>query len=139
MAYRINTPRIISESIDDETIIIDFDSGAYFSARGVANRIWQWVEVGADLPQMIEGIAAEYDGDPSLMKASLSDFVEDLLARQLIVSAGGSSLPSSVVLPHDTAPTPFSAPVLEVYTDMQDLLLLDPIHDVGEQGWPHTR
>ncbi|MEZ4640613.1 MAG: hypothetical protein R2856_37590 [Caldilineaceae bacterium] len=67
-------PRIISESIDDETIIIDFDSGAYFSARGVANRIWQWVLRSAhpDLPQMIEGIAAEYDGDPSLMKASLS-------------------------------------------------------------------
>jgi hypothetical protein len=27
-------------------------------------------------------------------------------------------------------------PLLRKYTDMRDLLLLDPIHDVDEQGWP---
>jgi hypothetical protein len=26
--------------------------------------------------------------------------------------------------------------MLEVFTDMEDLLLLDPIHDVGDAGWP---
>jgi hypothetical protein len=26
---------------------------------------------------------------------------------------------------------------LETYDDMADLLLLDPIHEVSEQGWPH--
>jgi hypothetical protein len=26
--------------------------------------------------------------------------------------------------------------VLQKYTDMADLLLLDPIHEVDEQGWP---
>ncbi len=30
----------------------------------------------------------------------------------------------------------FEAPVLESYSDMQDLLLLDPIHDVDDAGWP---
>jgi hypothetical protein len=29
-------------------------------------------------------------------------------------------------------------PKLEKYTDMEDLLLLDPIHDVQEVGWPQT-
>jgi hypothetical protein len=32
-----------------------------------------------------------------------------------------------------------AAPVLEKYTDMQELLLLDPIHDVEEAGWPKAR
>ena len=31
---------------------------------------------------------------------------------------------------------PFEAPVLYTYTDMAELLLLDPIHDVDETGWP---
>jgi len=31
---------------------------------------------------------------------------------------------------------PFSAPVLNAYTDMEELLLLDPIHDVDQAGWP---
>jgi hypothetical protein len=30
----------------------------------------------------------------------------------------------------------FHAPVLQVYSDMQDLLLLDPIHEVDATGWP---
>ena len=30
----------------------------------------------------------------------------------------------------------YEHPVLQKYTDMEDLLLLDPIHDVDEAGWP---
>ena len=29
----------------------------------------------------------------------------------------------------------YEAPVLECYTDMQELLLLDPIHEVEETNW----
>jgi hypothetical protein len=31
----------------------------------------------------------------------------------------------------------FAEPVIEEFDDMQGLLLLDPIHDVSEEGWPH--
>ena len=33
----------------------------------------------------------------------------------------------------------FEAPILHKYTDMQDLLLLDPIHEVDEAGWPSVK
>jgi len=34
----------------------------------------------------------------------------------------------------------FSAPRLDKYTDMQQLLLIDPIHEVSdEQGWPKVK
>jgi hypothetical protein len=32
----------------------------------------------------------------------------------------------------------FTHPQLQKYTDMQELLLLDPIHEVEESGWPAT-
>ena len=32
--------------------------------------------------------------------------------------------------------SPFVTPTLSRYTEMQDLLLLDPIHDVDDSGWP---
>jgi hypothetical protein len=34
---------------------------------------------------------------------------------------------------------PFAPPIFERYDDMRDLLTLDPIHEVSEEGWPHTR
>ena len=33
----------------------------------------------------------------------------------------------------------YEPPQLMKYTDMQELILLDPIHDVDEKGWPHTK
>ena|SRR6476660_8869681 len=30
----------------------------------------------------------------------------------------------------------FVTPELHKYTDMQELLLVDPIHEVAEEGWP---
>jgi hypothetical protein len=39
----------------------------------------------------------------------------------------------------NAAPTgeklPFKAPELQKYTDMQDFLLVDPIHETDEAGW----
>ena len=32
----------------------------------------------------------------------------------------------------------YGLPALERFTDMEDLLLLDPVHDVEEMGWPHV-
>ncbi|MCU1244771.1 MAG: hypothetical protein JWN02_681, partial [Acidobacteria bacterium] len=29
-------------------------------------------------------------------------------------------------------------PRLERYTDMQEIILLDPVHKVDSQGWPHA-
>jgi len=32
----------------------------------------------------------------------------------------------------------YKAPELDTYEDMQDLILLDPIHEVDESGWPNV-
>ena len=39
-------------------------------------------------------------------------------------------------MPAHQARGAYRTPVLSIYTDMQDLLLLDPIHDVDQAGWP---
>jgi hypothetical protein len=49
--------------------------------------------------------------------------------------AGGKAEPE----PRSPEGTAFNPPVLSVYSDMEDLLLLDPIHDVDETGWPQPR
>ena len=33
----------------------------------------------------------------------------------------------------------FQEPALQKYTDMEDLLLLDPIHEVDDTGWPNPK
>lgn len=40
MNYRVNMPRIAHETLDDETIVIDFEQGTYYSLSDVANWVW---------------------------------------------------------------------------------------------------
>lgn len=141
MRYRLNTPHIAHETIDNETIIIDFDSGAYYSLQGVAFHIWTLVQQGHSLDAIVAHIHAHYLGQEAEMDQSVRAFVDSLLTNGLIIEseAGQDSADAPTPQAVDTEPTPFVAPVLEQYTDMQDLLLLDPIHEVDEQGWPIPR
>jgi hypothetical protein len=68
------------------------------------------------------------------------NLVEELVAESLIVPLSSAPTPASGKTPAPVEPgTPFVPPVLERYTDMQELLFLDPIHDVDESGWPHRK
>jgi hypothetical protein len=44
--------------------------------------------------------------------------------------------PTEAVLEQTGEALVYAKPELQVYSDMKDLLLLDPIHDVSEEGWP---
>ena len=43
ITFRINAPRVVYQTIENETIIIDFDNGAYYSADGVGAEIWEGI------------------------------------------------------------------------------------------------
>jgi len=64
---------------------------------------------------------------------ALGDVVDELLGEELI--APGAA-PAATQVPVITGA--WVAPRLEKFTDLQTLLLLDPIHDVDEQGWPRV-
>lgn len=134
MAFRIQSPRVVHETIDDETIVIDFDDGTYYSLRATANFIWQRLE-NASAEQIVESVHQQYTGDADQIESSVRAFLAQLVQARLIGETDGESS-SPVLTAVDGAPEPFTPPLLEEYTDLQDLLLLDPIHDVDAQGWP---
>jgi hypothetical protein len=137
MHYRINTPQIVFESIDDETIIIDFESGTYYSVRDGANQIWKWLNEGKSVDQIVDQTLSRYNGNQSEIESLARQFISNLAQEGLIVEAEARELHPQE--PTTEGSTPFIMPILERYTDMQDLLLLDPIHEVDPQGWPLRR
>ncbi len=135
--YAINSPGVIAESVDGEVLIINLESGAYYSAAGSGEQIWALLSSGCTSGEAVDQLALRYgeDARPAVEEA-VKRLATDLLAEQLLVPAAGApNVPQDVV--HATAV--FADPVLNKYTDMQDLLLLDPIHEVTEEGWPNPR
>jgi hypothetical protein len=137
--YVINAASVVSEIIDGEAIMMHQVSGDYFSADGVGGLIWQWIGEGRSRRQMLDLLEARHARAPAEMSAALDSFIADLVTHALVREAGDGDdpAPSAPSAPTAIGNADFAPPVLNVYSDMRDLLLLDPIHDVEEEaGWP---
>jgi hypothetical protein len=132
-AYRINTERFARETVDGEVIVIDMDEGNYFSMRGSAARIWQLIEEGQSAGAIVSALGASAGGvTRSEVETGVSALLAQLVDEGILLPA-----PASGTTPAPLPSEPFMTPVLEKYTEMQDLLTLDPIHEVDETGWPN--
>ena len=129
--YETNNPPIIAEVVDGEVIAINLETGTYYSLAGPAARIWNALAAGHSADE-IEG-AINPPADAAALRESLAAFLDSLLAEQLIRPVERSA-PASALLP--ISPWPEATLRFERFNDMQDLLILDPIHEVDEAGWP---
>ena len=136
--YRVRTPTVVSENIDGEVVAIHLKRGHYYSMSGTAPLIWAWIEAGIPYQMIEQRLAEQFECVDGAMPASVREFLGALLEEGL-VEATDQAMSASNGAPAATngaARRRFDPPRLERHTDMQDLLVLDPIHDVGETGWP---
>ena len=129
---------VMSEILDGEAVIVDLRTGRYHAAQGVAATAWSVLGSGADLDTIVSEVARVHAPVPADVKARMSAFVDQLLAAELIVEVAGSAASVSFASATGGAPSPWNDPVLESHNDLEDLLLLDPVHDVGADGWPQV-
>lgn len=135
---RVNHPHIIHEIIEGEAILVNLETGSYYSADRVGAVIWDGIENGMPVAQIVDAITHAYGGDEGDKQAGVGAFLEQLQKERLVLpveNAEPASPIAPLALPSNTPP--FVAPELLKYTEMEDLLLLDPIHDVDDAGWPH--
>jgi hypothetical protein len=136
MRYRVNMPPVIHQTLDGEVIAVNLDTGVYYSLSGVAADVWAAVEAGAGAAEAIDAVSIRYDAPRPVVERELTRFLDELREEALIVPDSGAAPLPLPAAADGQATVPFAEPVLHKYTDMQELLLLDPIHDVDEAGWP---
>lgn len=135
MLLSIRRPTVTSEIIDGEAVVIDLESGSYFSMQNTAALIWSMLEQGASRSAILDNVASAYSKGMEEIKEDVNQFVDKLLAIALIVETDqDDTLTVAVSATQDS----YQKPELTQYDDMQDLLLLDPIHNVDESGWPNA-
>lgn len=140
--YQVNLPFVVYETFaDQETAIINLKTGNYYSLNVSGAEIWEKLAKNIDVNQIISELLLKHEEKPEFIRRSIDNFVADLKKEDLIVefNEGDENGSSVIVLEKFTEKTPFIAPIIEGYTDMQELLLLDPIHDVDETGFPNAK
>jgi coenzyme PQQ synthesis protein D (PqqD) len=138
--YKVS-PRVINETIDGEAVMINLASGNYYILDPIGAEIWTYVEHAASVSEIVEGLGARYEGSAADIEAAIGGLLSELQSEDLVVPAeseNGSARQAGTA-PATGDRQPFSTPKLEKFTDMQDLILIDPVHQVDEAGWPHAK
>jgi len=77
-------PHVRSNISDDGLILLDIATGQIFSANLIAARIWNGLEQGLLLSEIIEEIAADTGADPVVVERDATKFVDTLRLRALV-------------------------------------------------------
>jgi hypothetical protein len=135
--YRVNSPPVVLETVDEETIIVNLDTGSYYDLTHSGGRLLAALDGGAGLDGAIDAVAAAYAVERAQLAGPAQALVAQLADEGIVVAIDGTAAANGSVNGATPPAKPYEAPALSKYTDMQELLLLDPVHEVDGAGWPN--
>lgn len=127
---RINDDEVAAEIVDGEAVVINLGTGMYYTLAGTGCEAWAMVEQRLTLAEMSEALATRYRIAPAAVLNDLQRLAGELLDEGLVCLA---SDPSGAVSRDDAPHAPsasgsdaYAPPELCRYTDMAEVLALDP-------------
>ena len=143
--YQLNTKGLSSEDFGGEMVAVNFETGQYYGINGVAVAVWTLLQKPISSAQAIDKIKELYTSVPEHVADDINSFIEELARHDLLVSGAIADLAgqhgdTSADTLEKLAGTAYAPPSIEVYSDLQELIMLDPVHEVDpERGWPLRR
>jgi hypothetical protein len=134
--YRVSSPKVIRESFEGEVILVHLDTGTYYSLRGTGATLWELLAASASFSEIAGQFVSAYGVSNAVIEVDLQRFIAELLAEDLLSEELETVSAPSVAPVTVGSGVAYQEPVLEKFSDMQELLLLDPVHEVGQDGWP---
>jgi hypothetical protein len=137
-AFAIAGDHVLAKGFEEELTLVNLDSGEYFAAGGVACELWAELAVPVTLADLEQMLAARYAVDRDVVVQAVRSLMDSFSKHGLIVPVEAVPAPPSrsVSTPERR---PWTGVWFEVYGDLKDLLLLDPVHDVDGGAWPPSQ
>jgi len=132
-------PQVAHECIEGEVIILNLDTGFYHALNELAGTLWTKLAEGTTLDTIVVDLTADTGVSDEEARAMVAHLIRDLRKQDLIDVVGEEPGWLTVTM-EDLEPAGSPAwPAIETYRDMRAALLLDPIHEVDETGWPSVK
>ncbi|HJT45194.1 MAG TPA: PqqD family protein [Chthoniobacterales bacterium] len=126
MRFRVNSPKVIHQIFETEVVVVNLETGVYYSLRESGIDIWRGLVAGLGEQEIVSNLKPMDGG------SAVHNFVQALASEDLIVENENAAGTVDEV----NIDRPFREPIMEKFTDMQEMLLIDPIHELDESGWP---
>ena len=123
---------VIHQTLDGEAVVINLDNGRYYALNECGSLVWNALADGHS-DDIITSSLAPTSADE---RSAITHFLDQLVEQELIRESADRPAPAS----QPPSPgQPLTEPRMEVFTDMERLLPLDPLHEVDERGWPNRK
>jgi len=131
--FEVNSPTVIGEAIEGEVMVINLVSGIYYNLTGTAAAAWPMLSTGIPLDAIATAVSYACGVDAAVVTRDLTGFVAGLVAEDIVRVNGSARAPAA--LPAMAAAT-YTGFAISRYDDLRALLVIDPVHEVGDFGWP---
>jgi len=139
--YAPNLSEIAAEDFEDGTVLINFLTGKYFAFNDFGGALWRMSSNGVSIAELIDiipSMAMQDVPSPEIVARDVSEFFHILIEHRLLAELHTEDMRIEPAIGKPVAR--YEAPAVQIFDDLADLILLDPIHDVNEQlGWPVVR
>lgn len=128
----LNEEKMFADITDGIAIVINSETGIYYGMNTLGSAVLENIINGASIENILKALKA-MPNVPSDIEAKLNAFVDELKAKELVIEGGDGAAEANI--PTEAVADGFDLTVDE-YSDAQELLLADPIHEVKEDtGW----
>lgn len=143
--FKVNSPEVLNDTIEGESVIINLQNGFYYSLDNIGSVVWNGLINHYSVEVIVNSFIARSSKDKERIMQGVNELITELIKENLIVALTDEesknightkALDMEKIALSDCS---FTKPALNKFGDMQDLLLLDPIHEVDEAGWPLSK
>lgn len=81
----VRSQDLIATELDDDTVMMSIETGAYYGLSGSGTLIWELLEVPRTKAEVIAALQERYDVSLDALQADVEAFIDDMLKNALIV------------------------------------------------------
>ncbi|WP_417267478.1 PqqD family protein [Celeribacter baekdonensis] len=127
-----SSARLEFSQIDEELVILNLDSGFYFTVSGIGPVIWRLLDLKYTVDAIIQTIVQHYDIEEPIVRTEVEDFIGKLMAEDLLGAAQEvTSLPLEEPAKFDGWSAAYQPVTIMKYNDLLESFALDPPLVIG--------
>ena len=135
--YKLNEEKMFYDYADGQAVVINYQTGMYYGMNLLGSAILDRIIAGKNVDEILTAVKALPQCPPDIAER-VHNFVAELLDKEIIV-CGPSVSGGAEPLAKEIAEDGFDLK-LDMFAEMSDLLLADPVHDVDMNvGWPKLK
>lgn len=132
--YKLNDEKMFYDMADGQAVVINCATGIYYGTSLIGSEVLDRLLAGLAVNTIISALKA-LPGCPGDIESQIDEFIKKLLEIEIILPGETANITCEPI--GESALGDGFCFNIDEFSDVQDLLLADPVHNVDvELGWP---